>query len=158
MSDEVRVEVDLRARERRLYDRLRWLVINAEPGTSSGVRDLLLLLPDMFVLLTRLGRDPRVPIGSKAIVLIGVAYVLSPIELMPELLMGPIGLIDDPIVVAAALSRVINRVHSDIVNSHWSGQGDALEAIRRVTVWCENALGSAFSSLLGFRRIPGPAR
>ena len=153
MSEELHVEIDLRARERRFYDRLRSLVISAEPGARSGVRDLLLLLPDMFVLLVRLGRDPRVPVGSKVIALLGVAYVLSPIELMPELLLGPIGLIDDLVVVAAALSRVLNRVHPDIVNSHWSGQGDVLEAIRRVTIWSENLLGSAFTSLLGFTRI-----
>lgn len=149
---ETRVEIDLRARERRLYDRLRGLVVQAEPGARSGVRDLLLLLPDLFVLLARLARDPRVPVGSKAIAMLGVAYVISPVELMPELLLGPIGLIDDLIVVSAALSRVINRVHPDIVHSHWSGRGDALEAIHRVAAWSENTLGNAFAGLLGFQR------
>ena len=70
--------------------------------------------------------------GTLAVIaLIGLGYALSPIDLLPELLLGPIGLLDDLVVVGAALSRVINRVHPDIVNSHWSGRGDALDAIRR---------------------------
>ncbi len=154
---EPRVEIDLRERERRAYDRLRSMVITAEPGAASGVRDLLLLLPDLFVLLLRLARDPRVPIGSKAIALIGIGYALSPIDLLPELLIGPIGLLDDLVVVGAALSRVINRVHPDIVNSHWSGRGDALDAVRRISAWSENTLGDLFTKLLGFSRV-GSAR
>jgi len=105
------------------------------------VLDLLFLLPDLAVLLFRLMRDDRVPIGSKAIAVLGVAYLVSPIDLMPALLMGPIGLLDDLIVVGAVLSRMLNRVHPDVVRSHWSGQGDALEAIQRVTAWTERMFG-----------------
>jgi uncharacterized membrane protein YkvA (DUF1232 family) len=66
-----------------------------------------------------------------------VGYVLSPIDLVPSLLVGPIGLVDDLLVVTAALSRILNHVHPDVVRSHWSGQGDALDAIQRVTRWSE---------------------
>ena len=137
MSDE-RVLVQLSGREQRLYDRLRAQVIKSEPGEGSGLRDLLLLLPDLAVLLGRLVRDERVPVGSKAIALLGVGYLLSPIDLLPEILLGPVGFVDDLLVLAACLSRVINYVHPDIVRSHWSGQGDALDAIQRLTQWSEN--------------------
>ncbi len=148
---EKRIEIDLRARERRLYDRLRARVVKNEPGTSSGVRDLMLLLPDLTVLLMRLVRDPRVPIGSKIIALLGVSYALSPVDLLPEFLLGPIGLVDDLLVVGATLSTIVNRVHPDIVQSHWSGHGDALDAVRRVTGWAEKIVGNTFARLLGFR-------
>ncbi len=133
-----RVLVQLSGREQRLYDRLRARVIKSEPGEGSGLRDLLLLLPDLAVLLGRLVRDERVPVGSKAIALLGVGYLLSPIDLLPEILLGPVGFVDDLLVLAACLSRVINYVHPDIVRSHWSGQGDALDAIQRLTQWSEN--------------------
>ena len=152
MSEE-RLEVDARARERRVYDRLRARILKIEPGTRSGVRDLILLLPDLAVLLVRLVRDPNVPFGSKAIALLGVSYAVSPVDLLPELLLGPFGLIDDLIVVAAALSRIVNNVHPDLVRAHWSGQGDALDAIRRVTAWAESFLGSVLARVLGFRRV-----
>ncbi len=150
---EARVEVDVRARERRSYDRLRDRILKFEPGTGSGVRDLALLFPDLVMLLLRLLRDPRVPIGSKAVALLGVSYALAPLDLLPEILLGPIGLLDDLIVLAAALSRIVNHVHPDLVRAHWSGQGDALDAVHRVTAWAESWLGSVLARIFGFRRI-----
>jgi uncharacterized membrane protein YkvA (DUF1232 family) len=149
---EQRLEIDLRARERRLYDRLRAQVVTFEPGAASGFRDLLLLVPDLVVLLARLLRDPRVPAGSKLIALLGVFYVASPLDLMPELIFGPFGLADDLIVLAAALSRILNRVHPDLVRSHWPGHGDALDSIRRLSGWAESRVGGTLARLLGFRK------
>lgn len=148
---EEHLEIDARAREHRFYDRLRARIQKLEPGAASGVRDLALLVPDLAVLLLRLVRDPRVPRGSKAIALLGFSYTLSPIDLLPELFLGPLGLLDDVIVLAATLSHIVNHVHPDLVRAHWSGQGDALDAIRRVTAWAEATLGAVLARILGFR-------
>jgi uncharacterized membrane protein YkvA (DUF1232 family) len=117
VSSESQVTIELNPKERRLYDRLRSLVIQRAPGDTSGVRDLILLLPDMTVLLGRLFRDPRVPVGSKLVALAGLGYVVSPIDLMPALIFGPLGLLDDLVVVGATLSRLLNHVHPDVVRS-----------------------------------------
>jgi uncharacterized membrane protein YkvA (DUF1232 family) len=150
---EKRIEIDLSARERRIYDRLRAHVVRLEPNARSGLRDLMLLLPDLAILLFRLIRDPRVPPGSKLIAMLGVSYAVSPIDLMPAILVGPLGLMDDLIVVSAALSRILNHVHPDLVRSHWPGQGDALDAIRRVSGWSESVVGRTLARVLGFRQI-----
>ncbi len=134
------ITIELNPRERRLYDRLRERVVPARPGAVTGVRDLLLFLPDLTVLLARLLRDRRVPLVRKAVALAGIAYVLSPIDLLPALVLGPIGLLDDLFVVAACLSRLLNHVHPDVVRGHWSGQGDALEIIQSTTSWFEREL------------------
>jgi uncharacterized membrane protein YkvA (DUF1232 family) len=105
-------------------------------------------LPDFTVLLARLLRDPRVPRRSKLIALFGIGYVLSPIDLLPALLLGPLGLIDDIVVATAALSRLINHVHPDVVRSAWPGQGDALDAIQRAASWCERFLGRKLSGFV----------
>ena len=137
-ESEETVTIELNPRERRLYDRFRTRLVERPPGSSSGMRDIVLLLPDLSVLLVRLMRDDRVPMRAKAIAMLGVGYLLSPIDLLPGLIFGPIVLLDDALVVALALSSVLNHVHPDVVRSHWSGQGDALEAIQRVTLWCES--------------------
>jgi len=134
------VLIELNPRERRLYDRLRAKIVRVDPGSSSGLRDMVLLLPDLGVLLLRLLRDPRVPISCKAIAVLGIGYALSPIDLVPSLLVGPIGLVDDLLVVSAALSKILNQVHPDIVRSHWPGQGDALDAIQRAARWSASIL------------------
>jgi uncharacterized membrane protein YkvA (DUF1232 family) len=132
------VTIELNPRERRLYDRVRIRMVEPEPGASTSMRDVILLLPDLVVLLTRLLRDPRVPRRAKLLAMVGVGYVLSPIDVLPGLLFGPIGLVDDVVIATATLSRLLNHVHPDVVRSHWSGQGDALEVIQRVTLWSES--------------------
>jgi uncharacterized membrane protein YkvA (DUF1232 family) len=132
------ITIELNPRERRLYDRLRGRVARVpEPGQESDLRDMLMLLPDFTVLLARLMRDDRVSRRAKVVALFGVGYVLSPVDLLPALLVGPLGLLDDLVVVTAALSRLLNHVHPDVVRAHWSGQGDALDAIRRAAAWSE---------------------
>ena len=84
MSQDRPVVIELGAGEQRVYDRLRALVRPVVPGASSDVRDLMLAFPDLFMLLTRLLRDDRVKPGDKALAVLGVAYVLSPLDLMPS--------------------------------------------------------------------------
>ena len=147
MSDQP-ILIELNPKERGLYDRLRAAVVVSEPGAGSGLRDLLLLLPDLTVLLMRLVRDDRVPTRAKVIAALGVAYVLSPIDLMPTFIFGPLGLVDDLFFVGSALSGILNRVHPDVVRAHWPGQGDALEAIQRVSSWSESQITSRLRRLL----------
>jgi uncharacterized membrane protein YkvA (DUF1232 family) len=151
VKEDPRVEIELGAREQRLYDRLRAQLRPVVPGAGSDLRDVLLAFPDLVMLLVRLLRDPRVAAGDKAVALFGVAYVLSPLDLLPVWLFGPLGALDDVIVVAATLSRVVNHVHPDVVRSHWSGQGDALRLIQRATDWSEDKLGKRLRGAL--RRI-----
>jgi uncharacterized membrane protein YkvA (DUF1232 family) len=148
MAESEPIEIELNPRELRLYDRLRASVALPMGGLSSGLIDLILLLPDLVVLLIRLVRDSRVPVGAKIIAGAGVAYVLSPVDLMPELIFGPFGLIDDLLVVSAALSKLIESVHPDLLRHHWPGQGDGLAVIRTVTTWGNEQLTTRLPRLL----------
>jgi len=148
------VEIELNPSERRLYDRVRAAVVASAARGVPGAADLVLLVPDLCVLLFRLLRDDRVARGDKAVALAGLAYVLSPIDVMPALLFGPLGVLDDLVVVTAAASRLVNHVHPDVVRMHWSGKGDVLEAIQRVSAWSEGQVRRRFRGLLR-RLLPG---
>ncbi len=134
------ITIEINPHERRFYDRLREWIVPGRPGSATGARDLLLLLPDLTILLGRLLRDARVPLSEKAVAVAGIAYVLSPIDLLPAFVLGPIGMLDDLFIVAACLSRLVNHVHPDVVRGHWSGQGDALEVIQSTAAWFEREL------------------
>jgi uncharacterized membrane protein YkvA (DUF1232 family) len=151
---EPRIEIDVRGRDRRLYDRVRSALAGSAKHGPADLTDLLLLLPDLVVLLARLLRDPRVPLGAKLVAGAGLAYVLSPIDLMPEVLMGPLGILDDLIVAAAAVSRILNHVHPDLITAHWSGRGSALASVQRVARWAEERVGNRVMRLLGFQKLP----
>lgn len=153
-SDE-KVTLEIGERERRFYDRLRARVVKREFGEGSGLADLLLLIPDIAVLLARLARDPRVPVGGKAIAACAALYVISPIDLVPEIFLGPVGVVDDLVVMAAALSRLVNYVHPDVLRHHWSGQGDVLDVIQQVTRRAETLIKTRIPSTL--RKLLGRA-
>jgi uncharacterized membrane protein YkvA (DUF1232 family) len=151
------IEIELNPRSQRLWDRVRSRVVSApDEAGRSGVGDLVVLLPDLTVLLTRLLRDPRVAAADKLVALLGLGYVLLPVDLLPEIILGPIGLVDDLLVVSAALSRIVNHVHPDVVRSHWSGQGDVLHVVKRVTAWSERLVSDRARRLL--RAVFGPLR
>lgn len=59
-----------------------------------------------------LGRIPR---SDLAIILIAVLYILSPIDFVPELVTGPLGLTDD-VAAAGVLGVTLLRVRSMLRN------------------------------------------
>jgi len=137
VTESAHVEIELNPRERRVYDKVRAQVSPNAQGGTSNLRDIVLLIPDLTVLLLRLLRDDRVAPGDKVIGLLGVGYVLSPIDLLPVFIFGPLGVVDDIVVLSAALSRVLNHVHPDVIRQHWPGKGDALNAVQSVSEWSE---------------------
>ncbi len=93
-----------------------------------------MILPNLVKLVTRLVRDPRVPRRHRMLALGALAYVVSPIDLIPDAvpLLGPL---DDVLVVALALRRLIHGAGPEIVDEHWDGGDSALETVDTVIDW-----------------------
>ncbi|QYO68402.1 DUF1232 domain-containing protein [Leptolyngbya sp. 7M] len=77
----------------------------------------------MVRLLGRLLKDSRVPKAEKALFVAAIIYVISPIDLIPDMLPF-IGQVDDIYMVALSLLRLINRTDERVVREHWPGGGD----------------------------------
>lgn len=82
-----------------------------------------MFLPNMLVLLARLVKDSRVPTAEKALLIGAIIYVISPLDLIPDVFPF-IGQVDDLYVVALVVLRLINRTDESVVRQHWSGDGD----------------------------------
>jgi uncharacterized membrane protein YkvA (DUF1232 family) len=112
------------------YDRFRQLVQRScerFAGTwGREAADLIMLIPDLLLLFADLARDPRVSRRHKAVAVGVVAYLLSPIDLLPEALLGPLGLADDVALAFMALDLMLNRVDPAVVREHWRGEADLL--------------------------------
>jgi len=132
-------------RERKFYRRLRGRVKVWVEKRNLPERwlEYLLVAPDLFVLLSRLALDSRVPAGIKVKVVAGLAYFLTPLDVVPDFL-GPPGLLDD-VVVAAWILRVIvaelNELDPDILEEHWEGEGDILKRVTGIIKRAEDVLG-----------------
>jgi uncharacterized membrane protein YkvA (DUF1232 family) len=111
-----------------------WLVLVAGlllAGPRGAAREVAEFLPNLIRLFRGLLRDPRVPRGSKLLLVIAVAWVASPIDLIPEFV--PIaGPLDDAIVAALVLRRVLRTAGREALADHWRGNPQTLERLLRV--------------------------
>jgi uncharacterized membrane protein YkvA (DUF1232 family) len=112
------------------YDRLRNRVATPLAGkVGEPAASTLLLAPDLFILLVRLFLDPRVPGASRSLVGGALAYFLLPADLLPEILLGPGGFLDDVVLAAAVVSHVFSLDLRPFVERHWSGPGSVQSAL-----------------------------
>lgn len=85
--------------------------------------NFLMFLPNMVRLLGRLLKDSRVPTAEKGLFLAAIVYVISPIDLIPDIFPF-IGQVDDIYMVALTLLRLVNRTDEEVVRQLWPGGGD----------------------------------
>ena len=104
--------------------------------------EYILLAPDLFHLLTKLTLDPDVP-ASKKVKLVGIiAYFISPLDFLPEILLGPIGYLDDIALTAYVLNDILNEVDPKIIQRNWAGDRDILPLIKTIIANANNMVGS----------------
>lgn len=100
-------------------------------------------LPNLAKLLFRLVRDPRVPMRSKTLIVGTIGYLITPLDLLPDI--PVIGQTDDLLLIAYALNHLIKTSGRDVITEHWDGTQDVLAII-------ENLVG------LGANLMPGKVR
>ncbi len=96
-----------------------------------SVREIAAVVPDLLRLLRSLITDGSVPVDVR-IVLVGlVAWIVSPIDLIPEFIPG-LGPLDDVIVSIVALRYVRRRLGVDALRARWVGSEQGFAVLIRV--------------------------
>jgi uncharacterized membrane protein YkvA (DUF1232 family) len=104
------------------------ILVLAVTGRRTQARELAAFLPNLLVLFRGLLKDPRVPRGSKAWLLFAVAWITSPIDLVPEFIpvLGPL---DDAVVAALVLRHLLRRTDRNVIEEHWRGSPALLDRV-----------------------------
>ena len=107
------------------------IVALAVAGRRTAAREVATLLPNLARLFKGLIGDPRVPRSSKAMLLFGAAWIASPIDLIPEFIpfLGPL---DDAVVAALILRRIVRTAGREVVEEHWRGDPATIARLLRV--------------------------
>ena len=135
----------MNSEEQDFYKKLRkkindWLETKA--GKNKQWSEYILLAPDIFHLLTKLSTDKEIPESKKVKLLAAIAYFISPVDLLPEALFGPVGFLDDIALSAYVLNDIINNVDPKIVSKNWAGDKDILVLVKTILANADNFLGS----------------
>ncbi len=107
-----------------------WRAQRRQTDTTS-IRDALRLVPDVIRLLRRLASDQTLPRGVRFRLWLLLAYLISPIDLIPDFI-PVIGYADDAIVVAIALRSVSRSAGPIALQRHWPGTPDGLTTLLRL--------------------------
>ena len=113
-------------------------------GCRADARAVARFVPDCAVLFARLGRDPRLPRRHRWLLVALVGYLALPLDLIPDFI-PVVGALDDAILVAIVLRRVLRKAGAELVRERWPGPESSLEVLLRLA-------GASSGS------DPGPAR
>jgi uncharacterized membrane protein YkvA (DUF1232 family) len=92
------------------------------------LRDVAEFLPACVTTARALRRHPAVPRRAKVALLVAIAWVLSPIDLLPEFL-PVIGPLDDVVAVVLLLRYAARSVPRDVLLDAWPANPRLLERL-----------------------------
>lgn len=104
------------------------IVIAARRPDTGTLKEAMRIVPDTIRLVHRLAPDQSLPRGVRIRLGLLLAYLASPIDLVPDFI-PVLGYADDAIVVSLVLRGVIGRAGPDAVRRHWPGSAEGLEAL-----------------------------
>jgi len=149
------VEVDEKELEQKyedFYTRLRERIIaqldKKKPPSKdtayNALVNLLTLLPDLFHLGFKLFFDKSIPVENKAGLVFALAYVISPIDFVPDWI--PVaGWVDDLIVIANALNKLFDtddEATKEAIIKYWAGEEDVFEKVKHILDFAAEATKS----------------
>jgi uncharacterized membrane protein YkvA (DUF1232 family) len=122
--------------------------IKPERRQARGIlKEALLLIPNFLKLLFRLFKDSRVPVAEKALLVGAIVYVVSPLDLIPDVIPF-IGEVDDLYLIALTVIRLLNRAPDVAIREHWDGRGDITSVVHKIVAAAQYILPKRIQRIL----------
>ena len=120
----------------KFYDAIRDSALNWSQRWFGNLGEVVMLyiflLPDLARLMINLLADNRVFILDKIFIAGVLVYIISPIDVFPEILTGPFGLVEDLLLALIVLYRLLsNPYNNEAIQEHWKGDPDIMKKIQR---------------------------
>jgi uncharacterized membrane protein YkvA (DUF1232 family) len=85
-------------------------------------------VPATVKLVGRLLRDERVDRRERIAAGLALAYVVLPIDIIPDHV-PVLGKVDDVAIVVVALTRLVDAAGADVVREHWDADAESLHTL-----------------------------
>jgi len=105
-----------------------FMVLFAHRLPEGLLRQIAEFLPSCVTTARRLRKHPDVPRSAKVALLVAIAWVVSPIDLLPEFL-PVIGPLDDVVAVVLLLRFAARRVPREVLLDAWPSDPRLLELL-----------------------------
>ena len=117
----------------RLGRRIRKATAKPRRGARRTVEGVLRQLPQYGRLLAGLATDRRVSAVDKVLVGLALAYLVLPLDFIPDAIPF-LGQVDDVYLVMLALQRLVDRAGRRVLADHWTGDRAALRSLNIAAV------------------------
>ena len=97
-------------------------------GAKRTVVEYAKQLPQFVALLWGLIRDSRVAMMDKVLLAGAVAYILTPMDFIPDFIPF-LGEVDDVYLLVMALRRLLENAGRKVLLSHWTGDPETLRTL-----------------------------
>jgi uncharacterized membrane protein YkvA (DUF1232 family) len=107
-----------------------FVVVLVVLGRRAQAAAIARFVPDCVVLARRLARDGRVPRRQRIYLGVLTAYLVSPVDLVPDFI--PVaGVIDDAVLVVLVLRSVVRAAGAEAIRERWPGPEQTLSVVLR---------------------------
>jgi uncharacterized membrane protein YkvA (DUF1232 family) len=100
-------------------------------GRGQDARAVAGFIPDCVVLLRRLLADGGMPRSRRLAILLLIAYLALPIDLVPDFIPA-VGQLDDAILVVLVLRFVLRAAGREALGRHWPGPPEGARLIGKL--------------------------
>jgi len=125
------------------YDKLRKRFTKKKHDNHKtgplDIKDFFFLLPDIFILMTRLIVDKNVNKNHKVMISCIIGYIIMPLDLIPDFIPW-IGFLDDLIISVLGINYLINEIDNKIILDNWPGKDNLIETIKMLNHNIENTV------------------
>jgi uncharacterized membrane protein YkvA (DUF1232 family) len=96
-----------------------------------ALKELVTVVPDLLRLLRSLVGDGSVPLDVRVVLVVLAAWIVSPVDLIPEFIpvLGPV---DDVVVAVVAMRYVRRRIGLVTLRDRWPGSPQGFALVARV--------------------------
>jgi uncharacterized membrane protein YkvA (DUF1232 family) len=101
------------------------VTLRPRTGAKRTVLGTVRQLPSYLRLLGGLMFDGRVSLVDRLMVVGAFAYIVSPLDFIPDVIPF-LGQVDDVFLLVAAIQRLVKRAGRSVVMTHWRGDPSSL--------------------------------
>lgn len=105
--------------------------MSKEFNENGAMQELLMFIPNLTKMIYRLIKEPQIPASEKALFLSALAYVVSPLDFLPDIIPF-LGQIDDLLLMSLVLKRFMNIAGEDLLLHYWDGKQKLLVFLNNV--------------------------
>ncbi len=122
------------------YSKLRHKMKKKIPDKYEKLAEYAMIVPDIIALFYRLFRDKRIGIKNKLLIGGITAYLVSPIDILPDFIPF-IGQIDDIAIAFFGLNTIINEVPENIILENWQGEKNIILTVKEGVKYISSIVG-----------------